>query len=157
MTYSCKRNGFISLPLIAWVSIFAGAAVLFGTVQTNRLKAVKSEYATFKADVKRLGDEAEKRAKEQIAKDRQAKERADAQNKRLRSANDALAASLRESRSRSGFVPAAAPGARSPERATFDRPLLERAIQQLDAGVSGLIAEGDQARIALDTAKEWAK
>jgi hypothetical protein len=51
-----NQRGFIQLPLMAWAAI--GAAVAIGSlslalwVQTNRLEAVKREYAGFVATVK---------------------------------------------------------------------------------------------------------
>jgi hypothetical protein len=143
------------LGITGWLLIFCGLTVAFGGMQTLRLKAEKAEYAAFRADVKRVGDEQEKRTKETIARNQKAKESADVQNKRLLAANDALTRSLHNARAGSGYLPAPAPGAG--DTACFSRPELERALRQLDEGISGLIGEGDQARITIDTFRDWAK
>ncbi len=149
--------------MTSWAYIAAGAlAIILGLgvatkVQTSRLHAVQAEYATFQAEVKAKGEEQERKTKETIAANQKAKESTDAQNIKLRAANTALSDSLRRARASSRFVPAAAPGSASPDRACFSRTELERAIRQLDAGLSGLIGEGDAARIDLDSARDWAQ
>jgi hypothetical protein len=133
-----------------------GAALLL----TGYIKGCTDERVNsvaFKAKVEALGEEAKKVAKAQEAKDKLKKEQADREN-RLSSARIAtLSRQLRESRSAKRYVPPAAPGSASPDRATFDRGKLEQAIRQLDDGVSRIIEEGDRARIDLDTAKKWAQ
>lgn len=146
----------IRLPLIAYVGIFAGLCLLFGIVQTHRLKAEKAAYSAFRADVRAKGEAAEKAAQEQVKRDQKAKESVDAQNRRLRAANDSLSRGLLDARTARGYVPAPSAGTGDPDRACFSRAELERALQQLDAGVSGLIGEGDTARVNLDSAKDWA-
>ena len=154
-----KQRGFIQLPILAWAAI--GAAVAIGTlslalwVQTGRLDAVKREYAAFVATVKAQGEEQERRNKETIARDLKAKERIDAENRRLRSNLATRDLELRNARSSSGYVPAASPGSASPDRASFDRAELDGAIRRLDESVSGIVAQGDQARLDLDAAKRW--
>jgi len=156
-----NQRGFIQLSIMAWAAI--GAAVAIGGlslalwVHTNRLESVKREYAAFVATVKAQGEEQLRRNKETIARDLKAKERIDAENRRLRSNLATRDLQLRQSRADAGYVPAASPGSASPDRAAFDRSELDGAIRQLDASVSGLIAEGDQARIDLDTARRWAQ
>lgn len=119
-------------------------------------ESVKTEYAVFKSNVELLGEKAQADADATEAADRKRKETADAETQKLRTDNAALAKRLRDARSRGSFVPPAAPTSTSPDRATFDRAELERAIQQLDAGVSGLIAEGTEAVTSLNVARRWA-
>lgn len=157
MKYS---RGFIAIPpLPLWV--YAGIAslfiLLFGVVQTHRLHASEKAFSAFRAQVKAEGEAAEKRAQERIKRDLQAKESTDAQNRKLRAANDALSRSLLDARTSRGYLPAPAPGTASPDRVCFARTEFERTIRELDEQVSGLIGEGDQARIGLDSAKDWAK
>lgn len=146
---------------MVYAALAAGIALLgMGIalkVQSARLASCKQEFAGFQAQVKALGDVAEAKAKATELADKAKKEKIDRENIRLRSGNADLARSLRDARAGSGYVPAAAPGARNPATACFDRPELERAVQQLDAGVSGVVEKGDQARIDLDAAREWAK
>lgn len=104
-----------------------------------------------------LAEQAKERAEKQAASDRAAKEKADEDLKASRADAASLARRLRNARAASSYLPPASPGSASPSRAAFDRAELERAIQRLDAGVSGLIEEGDQARVGLDSAKRWAQ
>lgn len=99
-------KGFISLPLIAYVAIFAGLAVAFGAMQTYRLKATKAEYAGFVAQVKSEGEAQERRTKEIIERQKRDANEAEIRSKRavadIRSKYDRL----RESGSSSRIVPA---------------------------------------------------
>lgn len=144
-----------------WVYVGVGLLVLaLGAglkIQTSRLDAVKTEYAAFKAEVKVIGVQAQLAADKQKASDIKKQEKVNVQNKILRAANTALTRELRDSRASSNYVPAAPTGSTSPDIASFSRAELERAIQQLDAGVQGIVEKGDQARIDLDSAKTWAK
>lgn len=156
-----NQRGFIQLAPMMWAAI-AACAVIAGLsgavwVQTMRLDAEKAEFATFKGGVEALGLAAKDAADKKKAADRKRKEDADAENKRL-AANLAIALKrLRDERAGSGFVPPAAAGSASPDRATFERAELERAIRSLDSGVQGLVDEGSAATLSLDTAKRWAR
>lgn len=119
--------------------------------------SVTAEYAAFKDGVEKAGKKAQADKEKQEAKDKIAKEKEDAQRELDRARIADLSKRLRDARSRSSFVPPASPLATSPHRATFDRAILERTIQQFDEGVSGIVAEGDVARVDLDTAKRWAQ
>jgi hypothetical protein len=151
----------MNLSLSTWALICTFLlAVAMGTaltVQTQRLKATKAEYAQFQAGVKALGDLALKHKSAQEAADKSRKAKADAENRRTIADLHTHIVSLRESRASGGFVPGPGPDARSPDRATFDRAELERAIREFDQGASSLIAEGDEHRVNLDTAKRWAQ
>ena len=139
------------------IAVVIGMLALGITVQTKRLEAAKAEYAAFVAAVKAKGEEQERKTKEQIAKDKAAQEKANAENQTSRARIAALSRQLRNARASSGILPAPAPTARRPDAITFDRAELERTLQRLDEGVSGLVAEGDQGRIELDVARNWAK
>jgi hypothetical protein len=156
-----RQRGFIQLSIMGYIVLGLGTVVLIlGTllkIQTARLDSKTREFDTFVAEVKAKGEEQERKTKETIARNQKEKERADAENKRLRTANASLSRSLRESRSSRQYLPAPSPSAKRPDAATFDRAILERAIQLLDERVSGLIEQGDQARIDLDTARTWAQ
>lgn len=159
-----REQGFIALQIGAYAAI--GAAVVIAglgialKVQTSRLEAVKAEYAGFVAQVNAVGEAAEKAAKLKEAEDRKRKEDADAQLTRSRRELAALGdayRSLRDARSRSGFLSPAAPGAADPGRACLDRAELERTLERIDAVGAGIAQEGDQARIGLDSVKAWAR
>lgn len=154
-----KQRGFAFLPFLLanWQLIAVGLLALSVFAYWKHCEYVKDDYRKFIAKLEAQGKAQEEKVRLIVEQGKKDKERADRENARLRDSNTALSRSLRDARSSARYVPPAAPGSRSPDRATFDRAELERAIQQLDAEVSGLIAEGDQARIDLDTAKAWIK
>ena len=139
------------------IAVVIGMLVLDITVQTKRLEATKAEYAAFVAAVKAKGEEQERKTKSEIAKHKSAQEKANAENQTSRARIAALSRQLRDARAGGRFVPAAPAGAASPASVTYDRANLEREIQRLDAGVSGLFAEGDQAVADRNTALKWAR
>jgi DNA repair exonuclease SbcCD ATPase subunit len=162
-----RQRGFI-VSMMGWATIIATvAAVGMGIalkIQSARLesakqetKEVKAQFNQFKTEVAELGRLAQARTDARIAEDKKRKEKADAESKKLRAERSALARRLRDERARTSFVPAAPAGSTSPERAAFNRAALERALQRLDAGVSELVAEGDDAVAGLNAAKEWAR
>lgn len=137
------------------LATLAGAAIAW-TLQGWRLDAVKAEFKGFVDTTRAIGEAAQQAAIATAKADHQRKEHADAENittlDRLRADNQRL----RDARAGRSFLPAAAPGARSPATACFDRPELERSLRDFDRGITGLIDEGDEARVNLDTAKRWA-
>ena len=156
-----SQRGFIQLPMTAWGAIAAGAVILSLTgavyVQTARLTACKAEYANFVGGVEALGKAAEKAAKDKEAMDKILKEKADAQNTRAITDLRATVKRLRDERTRASSVPAAPAGSRDPSLACFDRAELAGAVGNLEAGMEGLVAEGAEAAVGLNTAREWAK
>jgi hypothetical protein len=127
---------------------------------TSRLEAVKAEYAGFVAQVKALGDAQNAKAAAEDKANKERKEKADAENKKLRSDLAGLYDAygrLREQRARSSELPSAPAGSRRPDLACFDRAELARAVGGLEEGVLRLTRQGDEARLDLDTAKEWAR
>lgn len=64
---------------------------------------------------------------------------------------------LRNDRTRTSSVPPATASARRPELACFDRAEFGRTVGNLEAGMEGLVAEGAEAAIGLNSAREWAK
>jgi len=150
-----NERGFTIYVIIAALLAFVGMGVAI-KVQSSRLAACNAGFEVFKAEVKAKGDAAAAEAARIDAENAKRKEKADAERKRLLSANADLAARLRDARAGRGYVPEAAPGSASPDRAAFNRAELDGALRRLDAGVSGLIAEGDAARLGLDSAREWA-
>ncbi len=155
-----NQRGQFTLPLLGWVAVAAGVAFVGLSialkVQSSRLESCKTEAATFKAQVKANGEAAQKAADAKIAADKANKQRTDNETTKLRAANASLARQLRDSRAASSFLPAAGSPAGRPDAITFDRAKLERAIQSLDEGVSGIVARGDQAVIDLNLSLKWA-
>ena len=142
-------------------ALAAGAVILVMgialKVQGSRLEAVRNEYEAFKAQVRANGEAAEKAAKAKEAADKALKERIDNETNKLRTTAVNLSRQLRDSRAASGYLPPASATSASPDAITFDRAKLERAIQQLDDGVSQIVARGDQAVIDLNLSLKWAQ
>lgn len=141
-------------------------AVLYGYIETLRLERdhaykaeaqAKADLLLFKTETAALGKkaEADKMAREAAGKKR--KEDTDAEHKNAVAALTADNDRLRRERARRGFLPVPRPNADRPDRADFDRAQLERALQRLDAGVSGLVDEGSKAIVDLNSAKKWAQ
>lgn len=129
----------------------------FAYLQTGRLSIEKREHALFVKTTKQIGEAAQRAAAKRIEADKKAKGKADEENRKTIAGLRADNKRLRDERARSGYVPPAAPGARRPDLATFDRAELERALQFLDAGVQEIVGEGDESRVNLDTGKHWIK
>src|SRR3990167_8029489 len=162
------QRGFVQLSAMAWGAIAAGVVMLGMVValkvQTHRLETCKAEFAMFKAQVEALGLAAEKAAKEKEAKDKLAKEKADAENARTTATLAATVKRLRDANSRRSTVSAPAPFAASPDRICLDPNKLTSAVRSFGEGIGrfvdgvlGIVVEGSQAVIDLDSAKRWAQ
>lgn len=149
--------------LLVWIALgaFVAGAISGGgaawTVQGWRLDAVKAEFKGFVDTTRALGEAAQKLSDATKAADKKRKDQADAENKRTIDTLRADVKRLRNARAGGDFVPTAAPGADRPDLACFDRAELERAIRDLDRGVQGLVDEGSEAAVNLDTARTWAQ
>lgn len=149
------RNGFAS-PLLV-LGILAGVLALGVAIQTHRVESCKTEFAAFKAQVKQLGEQAEKEAR---AKEKANEKRiADANNER-----DAALKRLRDrERSRSRNLSSAAAPANSGNRvciptATYNSAMGEfrEVLARVMAEVDGYATRGDEAAIDADTLiKAW--
>src|SRR5688572_9264996 len=89
--FSNRQQGFIQLPLMAWVGIGTGVVVLALSgalwIQSKRLSSeqeghaqTKAEYAAFVNVTKAMGEAAKAKAQKQEASDKARKEKADAEN-----------------------------------------------------------------------------
>lgn len=155
-----RQHGFIAipeLPLWMWLAIALGFSVIFGIVQTNRLKAEKAEHKAFVKITKSLGEEAAKKAAKQTADDKKAKEKADEKNRFDTTALLADIQRLRNNHTRRGYVPVAPAGSSRPELACFDRAELDGALGRFLTGVIDLTGEGAKATVDLNAAKAWAQ
>jgi len=150
-----KQLGFLNIYLIG--AVVVGMLTLGLVIQTKRLESEKAEHAAFIAAVRVEGEVAQRVAKATHDRNLKRKEVADRENLSNRTRIADLSRRLRDERTRGSYLPAAAPGAVRPDRIAFDRAKLDGALRQLDEVVSGLIEEGDRARIDLDTARGWAK
>lgn len=138
---------------LAIAVLVLGAAT---AIQTQRVKAVKAEHRAFVADVRAKGEIALAAAKAQAKRDKDRQEKANEANQRDIAVLRADNKRLRDQRAGSSYVPPAASGASRPDLACFDRGELEQAIRRFDARVSGIVEQGDESRVNLDTAKQWA-
>lgn len=156
-------RGFVQLPVMAWAALGA-ALVIAGLgvavkVQTARLQACQADHAAFVATVEANGKAAEERAKKQEQDDRKRKVDADAENAKTRrdmaGVYDAYKR-LRDS-SASRFLSGSASSSGGPARACLDADAANRALSNFEAGVAGLLEEGDRAIVDMNTARRWAK
>ena len=155
------QRGFIlpALPLMGWAAIAAGAIIaalgIGLKIQTARLDTVKTEYAQFRAGVKVVGEQTQVRKVEIELANKQRKERADAENIRTIAALDADNKRLRDERASRSLLPERAAGPGRADRITFDRAELDAALRKYEAGIQGLLEEGDKARVNLNTGRQW--
>lgn len=151
-----RMKGFIALPLIAYVGIFALLATGFGGLQTHRLKTEKREHAEYRTQVKAASDAAEAAAKLKTAQDSRLAKEKDDEAKRRYAALDTRHKRLLDSANSNRLLPAP-PATGDPELACFDRTQLAGALGRFVEGVAGLALEGDQAVAALNIGREWAR
>ncbi len=162
------NSGFILPSIGTLYAIGAVALVILGLgialrVQTTRLHDTKVEkerielqFKGFVSETQRLGDEALKDAAIKTALGKSKQEKANEEN--VRTIADLRAGHKRlrdEANARGSYLPTPGPEARSPESITFDRAELDRALRDHTQEVRGLVEEGDEARVNLDTAKTW--
>lgn len=132
-------------------------------LETSRAEtaAVRLRFDNFKAEVTAQGKVAKEKADAQAAKDRANKEKADVESKRLVTALRADIARLRHDRdsSRGSIVPAAPATSSRPDLACFARaefePALRAVLDRIRDRTRGLVDEGSEATVNLDTAKAW--
>lgn len=151
----------IPLPYRILIAAAFAGAVLFGAfmVGSNYQKAktdlVQAEYDGFVAQVKTEGAAAIKAAKLKEDADIRLKETSDATYTARLAALNADIDRMRHNRSGGSYLPTPRAAASSPNRICFDRTKLELALQQLDGDVSGIVGEGDAARLRLSVAHDW--
>jgi len=141
----------------AIIGIAFALVIGFGAVQTHRFNAITAEYESFKVATKAAGIAAQQAADARIAADKERKEQSDAKYKTRIVALAANNERLRIERANRSELPASPPNTKCPDGlACFDRAILSGALQRLDAGVSGIIDEGDKVTLRLKLAVEWA-
>lgn len=155
--------------VLAWLALAAFAVGLVSgagpawyvqglrvTAASSERDKVQSAFDGFVSTTKVQGEAAQREADTKAKADRQLKENSDHEYKIALAGLRADNQRLRDARAGSHIVPAAPAGSRSPGLACFDRADLERALQQFDAGISGLFDEGDADAVGLNTARAWA-
>ena len=144
------------LLLAAFVAGLASGAAPAWYVQGLRLDALQSKHDGFVATTKAQGEAAKKEAEAKAKADRQLKESSDREYQTTIASLRADVKRMRDDRARASFVPAAPADSRSPGLACFDRADLDGALRRLDAGISGLIEEGDAGAVGLNAGRRWA-
>ena len=144
------------LLLAAFVAGLASGAAPAWYVQGLRLDTLQSKHDGFVATTKAQGEAAKKEAEAKAKADRQLKESSDREYQTAIAGLRADVERMRNARARASYVPAAPAGSRSPGLACFDRADLEGALRRLDAGISGLIGEGDTDAVGLNVGRRWA-
>ena len=147
-------NPWALAALFALGLAFGGSGAWW--VQGQRLAATQARFDGFVGTVKAEGDAAKKLADATAAEDKRKKESSDHEYETRIASLTADVKRMRDDRARSRFVPAAPAGSRSVDLACFDRAELERTLRRLDAGISGLIDEGDADAVGLNVARSWA-
>lgn len=125
--------------------------------QSARVDAIAAEYKGFVGLTQSLGEAARKEALARDAQNLANKLKADNENK---IALDTLRADnkrLRDVRARTSYLPSAPTNASRPDLACFDRAELEQSIRAFDTGLQGIVDEGGEAAVSLNTAKSWAQ
>lgn len=140
------------------VSLALGVLLGFSAAwswQASNLDAVSAEYKGFVDTTRALGDAAQTASLEQEARDKVEKTKADNENKLTITALRADVKRLRNARASSNYLPGPAPDSRSPDVSCFDRTELEQSLRSFDAGIQGLVDEGSEAAVNLNTARRW--
>lgn len=135
-------------------SLIAGPCSWY--VQGLRIDKLKSEHEIFIQKTKSVGEIVQSKSDTITVIQEKAKEVADVDYKETIKRLNADNKRLRNERARTSYTPAATANSRSPDLACFDRTELEQAFRFLDAGISELIAEGDNSTLRLSIGMKWA-
>jgi len=164
--------GFLSLvPAKVWeilgVLLILGGYTGFiwyegGKSPRAEVVAVKAQFQAFQTQVKGLGEQAQKAADARKLADQQAKESTDAQAAKSQADLDKLYAAYRKLRNTksasagSGGLSVASGGSQGAAKSCLDTAAVNRALSSFDAGITGLLEEGDGAIAGLNAARDWA-
>ena len=123
------------------------------------VKVAQDKLTTFTAQVKTLGETAQKAADARKLADQQAKESTDAKIAAVQAAADSTIGKLRHdlaTRTSGRYLPAAPVASSRPDLTCYDRAALESAIGAFIADARAIADSGTAATIDLNGAKEWA-
>ena len=126
------------------------------------VKVAQDKLTTFTAQVKTLGQTAQKAADARKLADQQAKESTDAKIAAVQAAADSTIGKLRHDleSARRSILPTAPAGSSRPDLLCLDRATFERGYgelaERLRSGARGIADKGTAATIDLNGAKEWA-
>ncbi len=134
-----------------------GAVLALGlAIMTHQYMSERDAFTAFRAEVKTLGEIAQKKADEQKLADAKNKEQSDAQYLATIDSLNRDLKRLRDSRTSGGGLRSPTPSPASPDRTCFDPAKLASALRKLDEGILGIVESGSEAVIGLDSAKKWA-
>ena len=154
-------NFTIILAILLAISVAGNALLGKLLISSHEATArVQQAYDSFTAQVKVLGEEAQKKADAQKLADKQRKEKSDVEHTKAVAALTSTIGKLRSERDEGrnrDFLPAPATGATGADISCFDRPAYLSAYGGLVKGLRGLADEGTSATMSLDDAKRWAQ
>jgi hypothetical protein len=149
-------NKFSTMPVIFCIGLLVGSGITW-YIQSIRIDNIEIRNEKFVDAIKVQAELAKKDYDEKINDGNNQKIISD---KSYQSVIDNLHSDIKRlhnARSSSSFLPSATTTTTNPNAACFDRTKFERTLQQLDDRIQEIITDGDESRIALDNAREWAK
>lgn len=154
-----RQQGFLPIAMYGAIAAVVVIGVLSVSlrIQTNRLDAVKQEYAAFQANVKALGEVADKQARAKEKADIATKEKIDADHKKTVATLLAESRRVRDFNSSRGGLSGIPASPSRPDLACFDRAELDTAIRLYQSDLLGIAEKGAQATLDLNTGKDWVK
>ena len=155
-----SEGGFVmGSPLIYLIAGIAFLAALTGAYYKIHHDGYEQGLQEVTVKWQAANAAAEKQAREKEVLDKQAKEKADAENQKAVSDLNATIGKLRAdaNKRRTNFLPATPTATASSDTACFNRPEYLGAYGSLVEGLRGLADEGSKAVTDLNTAKTWAK
>ena len=135
------------------------AAAIFGYGWLKGANHVEAKFAAFQAEVAAEGRASQKLAEARIATERARKDESDAKYKTASANLRATTERLRKYADTPGYImPRTAPDTGIVEaRACFDQRAIDDAIRAFATGTANLIGEGEEMRLRLDNAIQWAR
>lgn len=140
-----------------WPYLLIAALGLFTAGWVGGCSDKAKQHESYVVAVKAVGEAQEARTRQTVKTNLERKKVSDAENLKLHVDYAALSKQLRIERASRSVLPARPTAPGSPASLAFDYDALDRALSAYREGVAGLLEEGDQARIDLDTARRWAQ
>ena len=148
-------NKFSSMLIIFIIGLLIGSVVTW-RIQSIRIDNILIKNKIFIDDIKVQAENAKKNYDEKINDGINKKVIADKSYKSTINNLNSDIKRLHNARASSSFLPTTSASSNSSSNACFDKAKFERTLQQLDDEIQAIITEGDEARLELDNAREWA-
>ena len=126
-------------------------------IQGLRIQSITTEYKNFVSSAKNEAAKAQFLADQRAKIDAIRKTSSDKNYEKTITILHSNIERMRLTRSSTDILPTATATSGGAETICFRRPQLERAIRQLDEGISDIVAKGDDGFAALDSVKKWAQ